>query len=158
MEENKTEKQKTTKKTENHTVAMLIKCIHLYFEKELNCLLAEYDLTAAQRDVLGFIKYHEEQEINPIDLEKHFMLSRPTITGILKRLESKDFICFTDSAKDRRYKQISLTEKGISYSVIAEREYLAMTEKLCGGFKEEQLGGIREALEKMLKNLKESEV
>ena len=91
-----------------YAVSMLMKAIHLYFEKQLNTCIAEYELTAAQNDILWFINYNEENEVNPIDIEKKFMLSRPTITGILKRLEGKDFICFAPSLKDKRYKQIKL--------------------------------------------------
>ncbi len=139
-------------------VPMLIKCIHLYFEKQLNSHMAEYELTAAQNDILWFIRFNEESEVNPIDIEKKFMLSRPTITGLLKRLESKDFIYFSQSCKDRRYKQVRLTEKGKEYSKTARERLSYMIDVLCGGFDDDQLEKLRDSLDRMLDNLKGGEV
>ena len=143
---------------DKYVVSMLIKHIHLYFEKQLNSYIAEYELTAAQNDILWFMKFNDYKEINPIDIEKRFMLSRPTITGLLKRLEAKGFIYFAESNKDRRYKQVLLTEKGKEYSQTAREKLEYMINVLCKGFEDKELKELKEVLNKMFDNLKESEV
>ena len=71
-------------------IGLLTKSINNAIEKERNRYLAEYDLTAAQSDVLRFVATANARgiEINQVDIEKEFNLSNPTVTGILKRLEA----------------------------------------------------------------------
>lgn len=92
-------------------IGKYMKIIHLSMEKDFNRMVAEYDLTSAQCDLLFYLKNHQNQEVNPVDLEREFSLSRPTVAGILHRIRNKGFITFKESSKDRRYKQVILTEK-----------------------------------------------
>jgi DNA-binding MarR family transcriptional regulator len=52
-------------------------------------------------------------EINPLDVQNDQMLTHQTVAGILQRLEGKGFIRCTQSQKDKRYKRITVTQKGI---------------------------------------------
>ena len=134
-------------------ICIMIKQIHLFFEKRLNCRMAEYNITAAQATILAHLKLNEDREINPIDIEKRFMLSKPTITGLLKRLNAKELVEITESKKDRRYRQIILSEKGEEYLKAAKDDLNYMYDMLCCGFSDEELEKISDQLKKMLENL-----
>lgn len=138
-------------------ISEMIKCIHLFFAKDLNKKTAEMNMTGVQLQALLFLKFHSGSEVNPVDLERRMQLSRPTVTGILKRLESKDYITFCESSKDKRYKQVVLTETGDKCLSDGRRDLMFMTEKLCRGFEEKELDDVFAYLFRMLKNLKESE-
>lgn len=138
-------------------VSLLIKMINNSFKRKLDSKLIDVGLTASQCAVLGFINdrydFDRTQEINPIDIERHFNLKRPTVTGILKRLEEKELIKFKPSAKDNRYKQIILTSK--SRELHEELvENLNNAEKiLTNNLFDKDIAKLREFLFIMLKNM-----
>lgn len=94
-------------------LSRLLKVVSNLFETKLNNKSAFLDLTCAQTSVLGYLVTHKDDEINPIDIEKNFSLKRPTVTGILKRMEEKNFILIVQDENDKRYKKIKLTEKSL---------------------------------------------
>lgn len=138
---------------EDMRLSLLLKIVNNVFERRLNQRTADMDLTAAQCDVLGFIHRNESKKINPIDIERRFNLKRPTITGILKRLEEKDFIKIQVDMDDKRYKQILLTEK--SYRV-REEMFINLKEQekvLYKGLSDEDKDNLQRILKVMLNNL-----
>lgn len=134
-------------------IAIMIKQIHLLFNKSLNSRMSEYNITAAQANILVYLKCSGSREVNPMDIEKRFKLSKPTVTGLLKRLCEKGFIEVTKSERDRRHKQVILSEKGEKYLKTTGEELDYMDSMLCRGFSEEKLEEIAENLKKMLENL-----
>ena len=54
--------------------------------------LKKYDLTKSQQDVLGYLHFTDKDPVIQRDIEEHFHISNPTVTGILNRLEQKGFI------------------------------------------------------------------
>lgn len=71
----------------------------------------EIGLTSSQMDILLYLLYHKEKPIYQVDLEKVFRLSNPTVTGLLKRLEAKEFVNRVQVCEDKRCKQIIATKK-----------------------------------------------
>ena len=52
-----------------------------------------FGLTSVQIDVIVFLlKNRGCEEINQLDVQNHLMLTNPTVTGIVRRLEEKGFI------------------------------------------------------------------
>lgn len=94
-------------------IGYLIKKIYLHSQCELNQRFAAFDLTASQTYMMiHLFKHHAKGiKLNQKDIETAFHLTNPTVTGILKRLESKELIVRTPCEKDARIKYISLTEK-----------------------------------------------
>ena len=70
--------------------------------KERNRKLKELSLTSSQADVLFYLINNYKNKINQKDIEKTFDLSNPTVHGIVKRLEMKDFIKKTPDSEDAR--------------------------------------------------------
>ena len=136
-------------------VGLLTKSINLAIEKERNRYLMEYGLTAVQTDVLQFITAAQNHgvEINQVDIEKEFHLSNPTVTGILKRLEAKDFIEKKESKKDRRYKWICLTDKAVSVFRRSWNNKRRIEEYLLRDIPQEQIDLAIAAMEKMMENM-----
>ena len=94
-------------------ISLLFKIADVTFSKRLNSANEEYGLTGNQAQLLGTIRKCREEmdEVFPSTLEERIHVSRPTMSGLLKRLEAKGFIIFAPSSKDKRYKQVLLTEK-----------------------------------------------
>ena len=64
------------------------------------------DLTSTQSFILHHLVLHEGEQIYPKDIEKRFHLTHPTVSGVLQRLEAKDFVVLEPDRDDRRCKRI----------------------------------------------------
>ncbi len=92
---------------------MLLKCLDKKIINEFNKELEQFEITLMQSEVLKYIYFHEEkQDVFQKQIEEFFNSTNPTITGILKRLESKELIKRETSLTDGRYKKLTLTDKG----------------------------------------------
>lgn len=103
---------------------------------------ARLGLTAVQLRVLAEISLMEASgitEINQRTLERAEKVKHPTMTGIIKRLESKGFVTCETSALDRRHKKISCTEKGRGMHREIEHQDEEILAELCRGFTAEQM-------------------
>ena len=69
------------------------------------------DLTSTQSFVLHYLVLHEGEHLYPKDIEKRFHLTHPTVSGVLQRLEAKDFVVLEPDRDDRRCKRIRLTDR-----------------------------------------------
>ncbi len=143
--------------TDAEKVGLLTKSINNAIEKERNRYLAEFDLTAAQSDVLKYVcvAYTREVEVNQVDIEKEFNLSNPTVTGILKRLEAKGYIEKRDSKKDKRYKWICPTKSAETAHRRSRNNKNHIEEYLLRGIPAERRAQTIADLEIMLENMKE---
>lgn len=72
---------------------------------------AGYDLTPVQYAALGTIKLHPG--IDQATLAGLIAYDRTTITGVVDRLEQKGLVLRSTNSKDRRARQLSITEAGI---------------------------------------------
>ncbi len=70
-------------------VGCYIKFIGKEFEKSKVEHLKEFNLTSSQMNVIMCIARHEKENINQKYLEQKLNLSNATVSGILKRLETK---------------------------------------------------------------------
>lgn len=134
-------------------ISILLRVVNNYFDRVVNKDTEEIELTSSQCFVLGFLINCDKEEINPRDIEKHCHLKKPTVSGILKRLNEKGFIRVENSNKDNRYKQIILTEKAIKHKEEMDRKISYAENILCAGFTEEERVVIENALVKMFENL-----
>lgn len=97
----------------NDTVAMLVKKAELQIEKIATGLLSSYDLTSRQLKILNILYASKEKSVRQIDLEKHFALTNPTVTGILNNMEKKGLIRRVQNPSDHRSNVIVLTEQSL---------------------------------------------
>lgn len=93
------------------SVVILIKAISLDFDKLGNQMLAPYNLTYPQFKTMKLIYMNQPRTIRQIDIERHFSLTNPTVTGIIQNLEKKGLIERIINPEDSRSKVISITQK-----------------------------------------------
>ena len=133
-----------------------IAIINRAFRKRMDEKASAMGLTSVQLRVLGSVSRLEaagETEIHQNDLERIEHVTHPAMTKLLQRLESKGFIQCVPSAKDRRYKKITCTEKstGIHKMILAQDE--EVLSELCENFTEEQKATLLQLMDMLLKNI-----
>lgn len=130
-----------------------IAIINRAFRKEMDEKASAMGLTSVQLRVLGSVSRLEaagETEIHQNDLERIEHVTHPAMTKLLQRLEAKGFIQCVPSARDRRYKKITCTERsrGIHNLILAQdAEVLS---QLCSGFSEEEKETLLRLADKLL--------
>lgn len=81
--------------------------------KQKNRNMCVYNLTSIQADVLMYILIHyKTREVNQLDIQEVFKLTNPTVSGIIDRLEEKEFVKRVRSEKDARYRRLLPLPKG----------------------------------------------
>ncbi|UVM70323.1 homoprotocatechuate degradation operon regulator HpaR [Pseudomonas alvandae] len=114
-------------------------------------LLNEHDLTEQQWRVIRILRQHGELESH--QLAHLACILKPSMTGVLSRLERDGIVRRRKSSEDQRRVFVDLTEQGqqcfVDMSAGMESNYLKIQEQ----FGEEQLQQLLELLGK-LKNIK----
>jgi len=136
-------------------MGMYIIMIHNQFKEQLNRSVEHIDLTTSQIHILFYLKHNENREVIQKDIEERFNLSNPTVTGIIKRLETKGFIERSISSKDARSKKITMTEKSQKANKEMEKAMKEANKNLLKGISEEKLDMLEGCFKKMLQNLEE---
>lgn len=98
--------------TERYYYGVLFKQLSIAFENNLQRSAAQYDLTPAQASIIIYLD-NVDHAVNQRELEHYFKLSNPTVTGLMKRMESKGFIQRIANPEDGRSKYIQLTPKAM---------------------------------------------
>lgn len=133
-----------------------IAIINRAFRKKLDEKAAAMGLTAVQLRVLGSVSRLEattEDEIHQNDLERLEHVSHPAMTKLLQRLESKGFIRCVPSARDRRYKVITCTERsaGIHNMILAKDEEVFA--ELCGTLSAQERASLQHLADAIVQNI-----
>lgn len=136
-------------------VGRLIRNLSNIFDKEFNKVALKYDLTTSQSMVLIYLQKNTNQETNPIDLEKHFNYSHASILGILKRLEEKKFLTISKSDKDKRFRIIKISEKGINTEKNIKKSLKQVIDRLYVDINDNEKDIFINILHRMIYNLKE---
>ena len=126
--------------------------LHSCADQQMSNALAQMDLTAAQGLMVGYIA-RAAQPPCPRDLEEFFQLSHPTVSGLLNRLEKKEFIEFRPDPSDRRSKRIYLLPKGTECHERIIRSIQQTEQKIVTGFSEEEKATFSRLLNRAISNL-----
>ena len=114
--------------------------------------LKKYDLTKSQQDVLGYLHFTDKDPVIQRDIEEHFHISNPTVTGILNRLE-QGFIERKLNQKDKRVRTIVLTQKEQDLHEDIENQIRIMESKFSDALGEEKRKYLLEILKELAQNL-----
>lgn len=116
-------------------------------------LLNKLDLTYTQYIVMMYL--WENKECNVKELGKTLLLDSNTLTPLLKKLESKDYITRNKSSNDSRNTIISITEKGLELKESA----LAIPDSMikCVNLSDEEAQTLYKILYKVLYNIEKEE-
>ena len=96
------------------------------------------DLTSTQSFILHHLSLHEQEAVYPKDLEKRFHLTHPTVSGVLQRLEAKNFIVIEPDRADRRCKRIRLTDRARRCDEAVRQAFETLERLMCSGMSEEE--------------------
>ncbi|MDO4554108.1 MAG: MarR family transcriptional regulator [Lachnospiraceae bacterium] len=132
-----------------------VKILNTAIERVLNVEMSELGLTFTQTSIINFLSKNEEKEICQRDIEVSLGLTHPTVSSILKRLESKKMILTMHSDKDRRFKRIVLTEKSRAVNEAIQRKARKITAQALKGITKEEEQQLCEIMERMTGNLRQ---
>lgn len=110
----------------NKKISVLIKMTSVVFDKLANQLLAPYDLTGSQFRILMVLYKAPAGSIRQTDIENKFVMTNPTVTGLVQKLEGKDLIKRIPNPEDKRSKMLMLTERALEM----KEEMLKLSEEL----------------------------
>ena len=140
---------------ERMPIGFMFKQINNIYEKDFNQLLKTLGITASQCAVLDYLFHSSKEEVTQRDIEKALCLRNPTVTGLLHRLDEKGFILSVPSNKDRRCKNIYLTEKAYDIQRRMEADRKKIDKKLTLGMNKKEIAALEKMLDKVLYNIAE---
>ncbi len=114
-----------------------VRMLHWCTDQRMTNALMEVDLTASQGPILGYIAHRKTAPCSR-DIEEEFHLTHPTVSGLLSRLEKKDFIEFRPDETDRRCKRIYLLPKGREFIETIHRTIKETEKQMVAGFTAEE--------------------
>ena len=130
----------------------MIRILHCDISQAVTGAMAQMELTSAQGRIMGFLAMCKSPPCAK-DIEEKFHLSHPTVSGLLARLEKKDFIEFRPDEQDRRCKRIYMLPKGADCN---EQIYHAIEEnerRIVAGFSEAEKAQFADFLVRAAKNM-----
>ena len=130
----------------------LARVLHACTDQTMTAALAQMELTAAQSHILCYITYRKNPPCAR-DIEEAFQLSHPTVSGILSRLEQKDFIEMRPDALDRRCKRIYIREKGLQLDEMMHQTVRSTEERMVQGFTEDEKAQFADLLRRAIDNM-----
>lgn len=140
---------------ERMPIGFMFKQINNVYEKELGNRLRTLGITASQCAVLDYLFVSSKEEVTQRDIEKALSLSNPTVTGLLKRLDDKGFILSVPSNKDKRCKNIYLTEKAYDIRRRMELDRKKLDKMLTLGMNKKEVAALEKMLSRVLYNIDE---
>lgn len=138
---------------ERKTIGFMFKQINNVYEKEFNSRLRTLGITSSQCAVLDYLFVSSKEEVTQRDIEKALSLRNPTVTGLLKRLDEKGFILAVPSNKDKRCKNIYLTEKAYDIRRRMETDRKKLDKMLTLGMTRKEIGALEKMLNRVLYNI-----
>ena len=142
----------------NAHIMPLLGCAHHKGHQYLERRLKQYDLTPMQAHALLFLRRETpNREVSQKDLEEHLRIRPSTVSGIVERLEQKDFLLRTASLSDARRHSLVLTEKGSSFGAEFFHEAGAAERRIAALFTEEETAQLREMLLRIINALQSEE-
>lgn len=138
--------EKMAEKKIRHNIGLIF-MLNNALIKQKNKQMLKYNLTSIQADVLSYILINSKKgEINQLDIQAVFKLTNPTVSGIIDRLEEKEFIKRTKSEKDARYRKLVPLPKGEELMQILAKSARDAEEAFMADMNEEE----REEFERLL--------
>lgn len=138
---------------ERKPVGFLFKQINNLYEKEINNQLKEIGITSSQCEVLDYLFHCDKEEVNQRDIEKALSLKNPTVTGLLKRLDEKGYILIVPNGKDKRKKNVYLTEKAYDIQRKMETNRRRVDKNLTLGMSKREVEALQKMLSRVLYNI-----
>lgn len=125
------------------------------FTKRVMSELHKSDMTVGLPKVVDYIGKHSGCKQN--DIAKGVFVDKATLTGIMTKLEDKGYVLRKRSKEDRREVHVYLTESGKKLLKKIKKTFKENEEIALKGLSEEEIAALSDTLEKICKNLANSE-
>ena len=127
------------------------------FKQRFNSDLKKYDLTFSQFGIICYLQKHQDEKTYIKKLGEVFNLTHPTVVGLINRLEEKGFVETKADSDNRRFRIITLTDKGSNLKKEMDRGRDAMERRIMKGFSDEEKRELNSLLDKVIENISDSE-
>ena len=134
-------------------VGFLFKQINTVYEKDINNQLKGIGITSSQCEVLDYLFHCDKEEVNQRDIEKALNLKNPTVTGLLQRLDEKGYVLIVPNGKDKRKKNVYLTEKAYDIQRRMEADRRRIDKNLTLGMTRREVQALQKMLNRVLYNV-----
>lgn len=115
-------------------------------------------LSGPQGLTVIYLYRHQEQEVFIKDIMVHVKISKSVASSLMKRMEKNQFIQLLPSSRDKRYKQVVLTNLGIAKAEKLEAFFKALETGMLRGISAQDLATALAVMEQLQANLKEGVV
>lgn len=133
-------------------IGYLIKGINDKLKVRADVDLKEFDLTLTQSRVMGFLTDNGGQATQK-EIEVFLGVTHPTVVGVVSRMEQKGFVVSWLDEKDKRNKNVKLTDKANAVGAGMDRQVEAMETKLVASLSAEEVEKLKDMLWVMYNNL-----
>lgn len=129
--------------------------------RELSLLIARYiekmskggHFRGPQGFALGYLVHNRDKEIYQKDLEEKLSIRKPTASNLVDRMIKNGFLTTAPSQKDKRLKQLIVTEKAIQTTIEVEKQIENVEKRLRQGISDEEMAQFYATMEKFKQNI-----
>lgn len=142
----------------NKNIGFYLKRINDIFTNGANQILRETGITRSQTEILMFLNRNRTmgKNVTQKDIEEFFGLSHSTVIGILSRLKGKGFVEICVNESDRRFRDVSMTEKALELSDKMRKNMKKTEEFYSSVLTEEQSEELKKLLRIVYEGLKKN--
>ena len=138
---------------EHEPISFKFRLIHESFACMINRHLKEEDMTFSQMILMFYLWENREKKITQKDISDAMHIKHPTAIGLLKRLEEKEMLKVVVDPDNRKYRNIALTEKGLTFVENDRKRKRHTDEYMVKGLSEAEIADLRNLLDKVYDNL-----
>ena len=138
---------------ENTSISFLLRVLFIGFRNQVNQRTRNLELTSTQIEILLYLATRQQEHVSLKEIASFMELSHPTVIEVIKRLEQKGYVLNTPDQKDRRCRNIQLTEKAFALQKEIKIYRDEMDELLLDKVDQKEVEQLRKILLHMLKNL-----
>ena len=117
------------------------------FERNNAELFKLFDLTVTQFNVLRILRGAGEEGLNCREISERMLTFDPDVTRLLDRMETREFVCRSRDAKDRRVITVRITQSGLNLVKELDQKVLDLHKQQLGHLGERKLQRLINLLE-----------
>lgn len=130
----------------------LIKVINDNLLRIINRYMSDYDLTFQQFQIIEYIR-RQEKDVSQKEIENYLNVAHPTVVGLLKRMEMKNFIVCRTNPDNKRIKNVFLTKQALDIIQKFSQQKKLMEDELLSGISGNQKDELIKSLQIVFKNI-----
>lgn len=130
----------------------LIKVINDNLLRVINRYMSDYDLTFQQFQIIEYIM-KQEKDVSQKEIENYLNVAHPTVVGLLKRMEVKNFIVCRTNPENKRVKNVFLTNQAFDIMQKFSQQKKLMENELLKGISGSQKDELIKSLQIVFKNI-----